>query len=70
MRNDQLVRVAVSFSVALIFSSHVAFNGSGPVKVWLMPDQSPLFLALLTQLMLAFPELLDRVPFGPNRSEQ
>lgn len=69
MRDDQLVRVAASFSVALIFASHVAFNGSGPVKVWLMPNQSPLFLALATQLMLAFPELLDRLPFGPNRSK-
>jgi len=69
MRDDQIVRVAASFSVALIFASHVAFNGSAPVKVWLLADQSPLFLALATQMLLAFPELIDRLPFGPTRSK-
>jgi len=69
MRNDQIVRVVTSLSVALMYSSHVAFNGSGPIPVPLMANQSPLVVGVATQLMLAFPELLDRLPYGPNRED-
>lgn len=69
MRDDQLVRVAASLSLAGIYTAHVAFNGGGPVKVWMLADQSPLFITVVAQLTLAFPELIDRLPFGPNRSD-
>jgi len=69
MRDDQIVRVATSLSVALMYASHVAFNGSGPISVPFMANQSPLVVGVATQLMLAFPELLDRLPYGRNRED-
>lgn len=68
MKDDQIVRIAAAVSLAGIYIGHVAFNGSGPVQT---PTgrMSPFFLAVSGELILAFPELLDRLPFGPTRKQ-
>ena len=68
MRDDQIVRVAVAVCLVPIYYIHVAENGGGPVSI--LGWEVKAFTAIaLFELTLAFPELLDRMPYGKNRTE-
>lgn len=70
MKDDQVVRIAAAFSIAIIYASHTAFNGSGPVAVGPIGTMHPFVITVFAELALAFPELIDRLPFGPTRRRE
>jgi len=68
MKGDQIVRGVSAVCLVGLYGLNVALNGNGPVSLLGMGEVSRFTLVALFLLTLAFPELLDRLPFGPTRS--
>lgn len=68
MKHDQMVRIAGILSLPLIYAAHVGLNGSGPIKTGIAGEMSPFALVVVAVVILALPEVLDRMPFGPTRA--
>lgn len=67
MKDDQIVRIAVAVCLVAAYFIHVYINGGEAVRIVGLGEMQPFTLVALFELTLAFPELLDRMPFGPTR---
>lgn len=69
MKDDQLVRCVAAVCIVVAYSANAGLNGNHPVSLWGLGEIEPFSLTALVLLMLAFPELLDRLPVGPTREK-
>jgi hypothetical protein len=67
VKGDQVVRIAAAVCVVGVYLGFVGLNGHRPIDVGFVGTMDPFALVILAELTLAFPELLDRLPFGPTR---
>lgn len=67
MKGDQVVRGIVAASTVTTYGLFVGLNGTGPVEFPYLGQWDPFAAVLCLLMLLAFPELIDRLPFGPTR---
>ena len=68
MNEDQSVQLGFGALVAVAYGGRLAVVGNGAVKLFSY-QINPFALTLLVLLVLAVPETLDRLPFGPTRKK-
>jgi len=69
MRDDQHPRL---LGIALATTAYIArlmFVGNGPIQLFSY-EAEPFALLLVTVVLLALPETIDMLPFGPTRTEK
>lgn len=69
MKDDQIVRIACALSLIPIYYIHVGVNGGEAVHLFGVGTVQPFTFVATFELMLAFPELVDRLPFGPSKEK-
>lgn len=67
MKDDQIVRIVVAVCLVAAYFIHVHVNGGESVRLIGVGEMEPFTFVAFFELTLAFPELLDRLPFGPTR---
>lgn len=70
MKDDQIVRIVVAVCLVAGYFIHVAVNGGDQISLFVVGEVEPFSFLCLIELTLAFPELLDRLPFGPTRKNE
>jgi len=68
LKGDQIVRGVTAVCLVAVYGLNVGFNGNGAVDLGVIGSFKPFGLVCLFLLTLAFPELLDRLPYGPSKS--
>lgn len=68
MREDQKLRGAVAGVVGAIYVTRTVVVGNGTISVF-GHMAAPFGLTLLALVILAIPETIDMLPFGPTRSK-
>lgn len=66
MRGDQYIRGVGILVVAGMYTARLATVGNGTVDVFGY-QAAPYAVALVTIVLLALPETIDKLPFGPTR---
>lgn len=69
MNSAPVVRCVVAVCMVLAYIANAGLNGNHPVTLWGVGEVEPFSLTALVLLVLAFPELLDRFPWGPTREK-
>lgn len=69
MKDDQIVRIVVAVCLVGAYYIHVGVNGGGSVSLFGFGPLKPFPFVAFFELVLAFPELVDRLPFGPTRKK-
>lgn len=69
MKTDQIVRGVGMGALVLLYVVYLGLNGMGTIATGLLGlgTVHPLALAMVFVLVLAFPELIHALPFGPTR---
>lgn len=68
MKEDQIVRIACGAFATVAYTARLVTYGNGPISIFGYEPNS--FAAvLIVFVILAFPETLDRLPFGPNSKQ-
>lgn len=68
MRQDQYLRLAGIVAVVIIYVARLAFVGNGQISA-LGYSISPFAVVAGALVVLALPETIEKLPFGPNRSD-
>jgi hypothetical protein len=68
MQDDQIVRVFSGVFVTIAYTARLIVHGNGPVGFVGYQANSFVVVAAIL-LLLAVPETLDRLPFGPTRKK-
>jgi hypothetical protein len=68
MQDDQVVRVFSGIFVTSAYLGRLLVHGNGPVGFFGYQANSFVVVSLIL-LLLAVPETLDRLPFGPTRKK-
>lgn len=63
---DQVVRIACGLFVTASYSGRLVVHGNGPVQI-LGYDPNSYVVTVVVLLILAVPEIVDRVPLGPSK---
>lgn len=66
MKVDQSIRLGFGALVAVAYGARLVVVGNGTVALFGY-QINPFALTVLVLLVLAVPETLDRLPFGPTR---
>lgn len=72
MKNDQVVRSIGVVAVVALYGVFLTMNGSGVIRDGTLGigPVHPFVATLATILLLALPELIHSLPFGPNRGQK
>jgi len=68
MKDDQLIRTVGVVAAASSYIARVAFVGNGPIGLFGY-EAEPFAMMLLAVVVLALPETVDMMPFGPTRKK-
>ena len=68
MRSDELLRITALGLITIAYLGRLFAVGNGPVTI-LQYEINPFALAVVGIVVLAMPEIIDRVPFGPSRNK-
>jgi len=66
MNTDQYLRVAGIVAVLVGYVARLVTVGNGPIEI-LGYGMAPIGLLTVAVLLLAAPETIDRLPFGPSK---
>lgn len=69
MKDDQIVRATSAVATVASYGFYVGLNGTGDVMAGFLGTFNPFTAVLGVLLLLAFPELIDRFPVGPQRKQ-
>lgn len=69
MKTDQVVRSVAAIGAVATYGLFLGLNGQGPIMSGVpgLGTIHPFALVILALIILALPEVLDRVPVGPTR---
>jgi len=72
MKNDQVVRAVGIVAVVGVYAVFLALNGSGVIESGTLVGGPlhPFVATLAVILLLALPELIHSLPFGPTRKQK
>lgn len=68
MKNDQLIRGVGILAVVVIVVARILAVGNGPITLFGY-QAAPTALGVVVVLVLALPETIDMLPFGPKRKK-
>lgn len=68
MRDDQIVRIAVALSIAVGYAARTISVGHGEV-MFAGLETSALVAFCVFELAIAFPEVIDRLPYLKSNDE-
>jgi hypothetical protein len=69
MKNDQIIRAVAAVTVLGAYFVHVGINGGERVNLMLLGTWHPFPITILTILVIAVPEVIDRLPVLPSRKK-
>jgi hypothetical protein len=64
MKDDQFIRGALGVAAVGMYLGHIALNGSGSLAIPGVGEVHPFLLTLAAVVILAVPEILNKIPFG------
>jgi len=70
MKQDQVIRAVAAVAVVAVYGIHVGVNGGESVTVWGTGPYHPFAVTLAVLVVIAVPEIIDRIPFGPTRKKE
>ena len=69
MKDDQTVRISMGIVLGIAYIARLITHGNGPIGVFAYELNSFAFAGIIL-FLLAVPETIDRLPFGPTRSKK
>lgn len=69
MKDDQLIRTVGVVCLSGVLGTRLAVIGNGPIPFFGF-EVTPFGLTVIAVIVLALPETIDMLPFGPSRSDQ
>lgn len=69
MKDDQLIRGVGIIAVVIVLVTRLVVIGNGPVSLFGY-QAAPFALGIVAIILLALPETIDKLPFGPTRSKK
>jgi len=69
LKEDQIVRIVCGLFVTFAYCSRLYLHGNGPVG-FVGYQANSFVVVTVILLLLAVPETIDRLPFGPTSSKK
>lgn len=66
MKNDQIVRITSGILGTVAYLGRLAFVGNGTIDVFGY-HSNPFAFLVIALVVLALPETIDMLPFGPSK---